>query len=81
MTWHALTPAAVIAAKADVREIDAVIQDLERGMRAQVVRMSFPRGDKRGRDEFTFKLIRRKLENLTHARELWLRRFREDNGQ
>jgi|DEB19_MinimDraft_3_1074340.scaffolds.fasta_scaffold09175_3 hypothetical protein len=81
MTWHALTPAKVIAAKADVREIDATILELKKNILAQALRMAFPRGDKRSRDEFTFKLMKRKLANVMRAREIWFERFQEDNGQ
>jgi hypothetical protein len=81
MTWHALTAPAVIAAKADLREIDAAMEKLHRGMRGQVARMSVPRGDKASRDSFTYALIRRKIDNLETARRIWLDRFREDDGQ
>lgn len=78
MTWHALSPAAKIASRADIAEIDALISRVTREMQSLAARPVAK--DARSVRDGVLRRQAIKLNNLEHARRLWLREFQQTEG-
>ena len=78
MTWHALTNSEVIARRAHLGEIDAMLAHHVRALTVARARYGFLVSDiARRRGTATVELLARKVENLERARQLWLDDFRK----
>lgn len=78
MRWHALTNPKVIAMRASIEEIDAVISQTEKSMNSQLFRlvtMTEPVRVRKAR--FALDLLKRQHKNLTEARSIWIADFRK----
>jgi hypothetical protein len=78
MTWTALTNPSVIACRAALGEIDAMLAAHRRALAVARARHGFLVSDiARRRGTATVEGLTRKVENLERARELWLDDFKK----
>ena len=78
MTWTALTKPEVIACRAHLGEIEAMLTHHVRALTTARARFGFLVSDvARRRGTATVELLTRKVENLERARQLWLDDFRK----
>jgi len=77
MTWTPLTKPEVIARRAHLGEIDAMLAHHVRALTVARARYGFLVSDvARRRGTATVELLARKVENLERARALWIDDFR-----
>ena len=78
MSWHALNPAAKIAMRASLAEIDALISRVTREIQSLSARPVAK--DARSVRDGVLRRQAIKLNNLETARSIWLREFRQTEG-